>query len=479
MAFGQGRRRRTLSRVREAAHTRSAHLLAVAIVGALAGLALGGAGAIVPVVVVVAGASLLALGWKRLTVLLIGSTFVTYFRFNLLGANLRLEHLVLVACVVAMVAAGRERSLLAAAKDRTAMCFAAFVLWSALISALRAAKPAESLLIDGWLALDWVFLLVVLATWADARSLAGVAARWAGVAAAVAVALWVSATMAGTAFGVVTSDAERGTTASGLSFEPNLLGFTLAVWAFLTLTGVARLSGRMRTAVLALALVGLTLSLTRAAMIGLAGGVLVWAVLRGRVARRRVLRMAAATALVALIAVKLAPGASAPVARRASQVLDFGSGTGQLRVDSWRIALGDLHGVSWVVGLGSNSFGQRHIDPTQPGVPAYLGNLPLQILYDGGLVGVVLLGMTLISVVSRRRVRDGLGPGLITIYVACAAATSPFWYGTTWILVGIACLDRREGLRSPPPSPAEPPPLRSISVAPSAASKSMSMPVRN
>jgi len=446
-------------------------MLVVALVAAAAGLAIGGAGLIVPVAAVVAAASLQVLGWRRLTILLVGSTFVTFFQVDLLGPSFRPEHIVLLACVVAMVAAGRKDSLLAAARDRTVLLFGAFVLWSALVSVLVAPNPTDSLLIDGWLALDWLFLVVILAAWEDTRALANTASRWAGLAAAVAVALWVSATFAGTAFGVVTVDVQRGTAASGLSFEPNLLGFTLAVWAFLTLTGTTGLTGRKRAAVLLVTILGLALSLTRAALVGFGGGVAVWALIGGKVARRRAVHIAAATALAALVVVTVAPGVGEPVRRRASQIFDFGGGTGQLRVDSWREALGDLHGVSWVVGLGSNSFGQRHLDPTQPGFPAYLGNLPLEILYDGGLVGVALLGLTLISIVSRRRVRDGLAPGLVTLYVVCAAATSPFWYGTTWILVGIACLDRRRHRNIAPAGP------RSAAV-PTGRARPTSMPIR-
>jgi hypothetical protein len=414
-----------------------------ATLAATAGLALA-RGLIVPVVVLLAAASLLGLGWRRLTVLLIGATFVTVVRIDVLGASFRIEHLILLSCVAAMILAGRERALLVAARDRTPLLFAAFVLWSAFASVFQAVEPSKSLLIVGWLALDWLFLVVLLAAWEDASTLAGVAARWAAMAAVVAIGLWISATVAGTGFGVVTVDVERGTAATGLSFEPNLLGFTFAVWAFLVLSGAVGISGWKRTALAVLALLALMLSLTRAAIIGLLCGLLVWAMLGGAAARRRTVRVMAATAVAALIVAAVAPGVGAPFARRASRILDFGSGTGQLRVQSWRDAIGDMNGVDWIVGLGSNSFGQRHLDPTQEGVPAYLANLPLQILYDGGIVGVLLLGLTLVSVSSRRRVRDGLGPGLVTVYVVCATATSPFWYGTTWILVALACIDRRQ-----------------------------------
>lgn len=435
-----------------AADVSATRLLIVALVGAVVGLALGGAGMIVPVVVMVAAASMQALGWRRLAVLLIGSTFVTVFRFNILGANFRLEHLVLLACVVAMVAAGRQRHLIAAAWDRTAVLFAAFVLWSAIVSALRATKPAESLLIVGWLALDWLMLVVLLACGRDAAGLARTGARWAAVAAVVAIILWTSAQAAGTSLGVFNDTGA--TAASGFSFEPNLLGATMALWAYVALTGLRRMGRRAAAWVVILCTAALSLSLTRAAMVGLGLGVVVWAALAGVRARVRLTRFVVAFAALAAMVVVFAPQVAGPISHNVSDAFDFGGGTGKNRLESWHTAIADMGGLALVAGHGTNSFGQHHFEPTLPTTPtpAYLSNLPLQILYDTGIVGTVLLTAVVASILGRRRIRDGRAVGLIIVYVVCGAATSPFWYGTTWLLVAIAVLDRRD--KEPTPNPA-------------------------
>lgn len=418
-------------------------LLITVTVAAAAGLAIGGAGLVVPVLIVLATASLQLLGWKRLAIVLIGSTFVTVLRVDLMGATFRLEHLVLVATVVALVVAGREQSLVVASRDRTAMLFAAFVVWSAIISALQSVSPGDSLRIVGWLALDWLFLVVVLATWRDAASLAGTAVSFAGIAALVAIVLWFAAWAAGTSVGV--SAETGGTAASGLSFEPNLLGATVALYVFVAFTGLSSLSRSRTTWFVMAGVVAVALSLTRAAMVGLGLGLAMWAVCSGSRARLRLLRLVLAGTVVAAVAVLIVPQIAGPVSRSAAEVMDFEAGTGRNRLESWRTAVADMRGFNLVVGLGTNSFGQRHFEPTLPTTPtpAYLANLPLQILYDTGIVGAALLSAVVGSILSARRLRDGRAAGLLIVYVVCASATSPFWYGTTWVFVAIAILDRR------------------------------------
>jgi hypothetical protein len=127
-------------------------------------------------------------------------------------------------------------------------------------------------------------------------------------------------------------------------------------------------------------------------------------------------------------------------------------------VQFWEAALDDLRGYDLLFGHGADSFGHRRLDPTQPGKPAYLGNLTLQVLYETGIVGTALLTATVLSLFTRRRLKDGRALSLLTLYLICASATSPFWYGTTWVLVAIAMIDRRRNERvdDAEPVPVEP-----------------------
>jgi hypothetical protein len=407
------------------------------------------------------------LGTKRLLWLLVGSTFITLYRIDVAGANLRLEHFVLVACLVALVLEGGVRALIDVAGDRTMLLFGAFILWSASVAMVQAPEPGDSLMIVAWLALDWLMLAVLVSSFDDAKEVAGVGATWAGIAGAVGVGVWILAFGLGSSFGVTqTSDALSGArSAYGLSFEPNLLGATMAMWAVVVFTGCTRLSKRARTAVVAIASAAIVLSFTRAAGIGLLAGLLVWALAGGSRALRKSATLLASIAAVMFVLATFAPQLAEPVTVRASQAFDFDSGTGKIRVQLWEAALDDLKGYDLAFGLGADTFGHRHFDPTVPGQPAYLGNLPLQVLYETGIVGVVLLGATVISLFTRRRLRDGRALGLLAVYLICASATSPFWYGTTWVLVAIAMIDRRQRDRRDDAEPAPPaPPVRAFSV---------------
>lgn len=416
--------------------------LAVPFFGARSALAFGAAAVVV---------ALLGLGWRGLVSLLVALTYITVVRVNVLGVHLRPEHFVLPLCFVAAIRAGRGRALAAAATDRTVVLYGFFVVWSTLITLMKSPQPGESLLICAWLALDWLMLVLFLGTSESALSLARLGLLWAGVAAVVAVALWVAAQVLGTHLGVSPKTVEAVPAASGFSFEANLLGATMALWAFVALTGVRSVGRRTTTFVLVAAAGATALSFTRAAVVALAAGLVVWSAIGGEPARRRAARVVVGLVVAMAVAIVVAPGVVKPLRTTVTQALNFSSGTGLRRAQGWKSALEDIKGTAWVTGLGTNSFGQRHLDPTLPTTPtpAYLANLPLQVLYDTGLVGVGLIVATVLSMLTRRRLQDGRALGLMTVYVICAAATSPFWYGTTWILVAIAVLDRRTSRPAP------------------------------
>lgn len=392
-----------------------------------------------------------SLGWKVLLPVLIGSTFVTRFRPELLGLNFLPEHVVLAACLVALLIGGRHTAVVAAATDRSVLLLGAFVAWSAVVSIVRSPQPTPSLQIVGWLALDWLLLVAVLASTDDPRTIARQGTRWLGGAATIAIALWVAASAGAISFGVQLESTVGAQGAYGLSYESNILAATLAVWAFVALTCPGIVPRRARNLIVVLAGMAIALSLTRAAVVGLAAGLLVWALMEGLLGWRVVVRMCAVTVGVIGLSYVVAPNVVAPIATKAGRLFDFGSGNGQLRVSEWKKSLGDISGADWLVGLGTNSYGQRHLDPTRPDlrIPAYLGNLPLQVVYDSGIVGAGLLCGAVVRVIPKTRRQAARALGLLTVYVACAVATSPFWFGTTWVLMAMAVLAWRRHVVAP------------------------------
>lgn len=212
--------------------------------------------------------------------------------------------------------------------------------------------------------------------------------------------------------------------------------------------------------------VATVLSATRGAWIGLVAGLIGLAVFR-RVppTRRRSIGFGSAVlpTLVGMLAIgglwyftqppDAPSGASIssapPLVVSAGGVLDFGSGTGAVRVEGWTTALEEVQRESIWIGMGSNSFGQRHLtgDELHP-EPANLGSIYIRALYDTGLVGLFLFVAFLIGVLwpprELRFAATDLAPvarafifGYLVFAVAFVATDATFqpW---PWITLGAA-----------------------------------------
>jgi hypothetical protein len=393
-----------------------------------------------------------AIGVRRLVLVLIVATFVTRFRIVIGGFHFMPEHIVLLVALVSLAMSTRLNRVAAILRSPTVLLLGLFIAWATVMSVLRAPEQTASLAIAGWLALDWLILVLALAAIDDTETIERVGSTAAVAAAVVAIGLWVLSSAGLIAFGTQQETLTGAPAAYGLSFEANILASTLAIWLFLILTGAR--STRFRVTAFGLLGTALVLSLTRAAIIGLLLGLAVWAVLEGKVALRRTFRSLAAGAVAIAALSLLAPSVIAPFTTKLADATEFKSGTGQLRVESWTTALGDIHGsTDALLGLGLNTFGQRHLDPTVPELDRayYLGNLPLEIFYDTGIVGVLLLAGAVVSMRPLRRKRPGRAVGLIIIFLVCSITTSTFWFGSTWLLIAMALRGRHS--RQPAPSP--------------------------
>jgi hypothetical protein len=403
-----------------------------------------------------------AIGVRRLVLILIVTTFVTRFRIVLGGFHFMPEHVVLLIALISLAMSMRLDRVWAVLRSPTVMLLGLFIVWGGAVSFMRAPERTSSLAIVGWLALDWLILVLAMAAIDDSAKIERVGAAAAVGAAAVAIVLWGLSSAGLIAFGTQQETLTGARAAYGLSFEANILASTMAIWLFLILTGAR--SARFRMIAFALLGTALVLSLTRAAIIGLVLGLVVWAVLEGKVATRRVLRsLAAAAVAIALLSV-VAPSVTAPFTKKIAAAVDFSSGTGHLRVGSWSTALGDIHGSGdALLGLGMNTFGQRHLDQTTPELDRsyYLGNLPLEIFYDTGLVGVLLILAAIATMRPLRREHPGRAVGLIVLYVVCSIATSTFWFGSTWLLIAMA-LRRRHSRQAAPLPRSEPRPAGAL-----------------
>ncbi len=396
---------------------------------------------------------------RVLAPLLIVSLFVTHWRFPIAGLHFLPEDIVVLALLVALVAERRERALWAAATDRTALALAAFIAWSVLVTMVQAPDVGKSMAVVGWLGLDWLILVAVLASFPDSERVERLAVNSAAVLGAVALVLGVLAAVAGTTIGTrPPGPAGEARPVFALAYEANILASTLAIWAFVALTSPHPRVRRAARFCVPLAVAGIAFSLTRAAILGFAAGLLVWAVVEGGPAARTVTKILAATLVVGVLATAVTPAATAPVRQRLGHLLDFGSGTSGDRAKIAKTALGDLGGPQLAIGLGTNTDGQRHENRTSTGRRGFLSVLPVQIVYDGGLIGAGLLVLALFTVRPISRPGRARALGALVVFGITAAATSPFWLGSTWLLVALAVMTRPQpggALTAPDPFPAE------------------------
>lgn len=118
--------------------------------------------------------------------------------------------------------------------------------------------------------------------------------------------------------------------------------------------------------------------------------------------------------------------------------VDFQGGTIGFRLEVAGLAAQEMKGVNLWFGNGTNTFGLRHEQPGTPGVSGHIIMLPVQVLYDGGIVGLGLLIALFVTVfVCVPRPRKPIAAGLIASYALSATLTSMFWFAITWILIAV------------------------------------------
>jgi hypothetical protein len=378
---------------------------------------------------------------RLLLTMLVAATFVTRFRIAVAGFHFLPEHFAAACLLLRLTLDGKSGAIRRVLRDRTVLLLAVFIVWEAIVSLLQAPNPAKSLPIVGWLALDWVLLIAVLATWQDSARLERLTARFNVTLAMIAVLLWLAYVAAGSALGTQGGYAGGGRAVFAVSWEANVLASTVAVWGFVGLSSRDASVQRLARIGAPLAIAAIAVSFTRSAVIGLALALIVWTASGDRLAARKAVRLAAVT-LGAVVILGFVHQVATPVEKRFTKLLALNSGSAAFRLESVRTASTDLSGINAIVGRGAESFGQLHSDPTRPGQPAYIGELPLQIVYDSGLIGFALLAAAVATLRPFARKHTGRALGVITVYLVAATATSPFWFGWTWVLISLAIMTR-------------------------------------
>jgi hypothetical protein len=230
----------------------------------------------------------------------------------------------------------------------------------------------------------------------------------------------------------------------GLMLEPNLVAAFLLLGACVAVRFQAVLPRALLLAYLAIATVGIFLTFTRASSVLICVVLVAYFWPHMKVALRVFVLIVAATIAVAFLGSSSGSSATGPpldsvsavLAERASSVLDFGNGTGAIRVYSARIAMDDIARDGVVVGHGFNVFPQRH-ESNLLGYDGelYLGLLWLVIFYDGGLIGACFFLMAFFASWKMAGIRSGF---LFFVgFAVVASTTNPIWYAFAWVFAAV------------------------------------------
>lgn len=238
------------------------------------------------------------------------------------------------------------------------------------------------------------------------------------------------------------------------SFEMSIASLSLGRW----LGGRDNpAADRRYPAILVISVLSLVVSFTRAAWLGffLAVATQFWL---GRnepkIGRQLIRAVAILGGAVGLVAVA---GGASTILLRGSTILQASGGSLAFRLIRYKEALAGWRG-SPILGLGTNTFGQRFFDPSRHYASDYLPSLFLQALYDSGVIGLLLLlafffqigqglwgASTKGSLAERSTTRAYMGTllGLLLAF----QATSAFWFAINWILLALMVLQVREAYR--------------------------------
>ncbi len=406
--------------------------------------------------------------WRVLFVLLTFASIASRFRYNIGTVTLQTAHFVFVPFVIRAWLLTREERRPRFAGPEFAL--AVFVGVQMVSSYLYAPQTQKSLQVLGLLVLGIVTYFTVYST-AITRTRVIFAAKVVLLAALVNSSAGLLALVAhkltGSTFGLAIS--ANGTPVAGLSHEydiaGSMAGSAAIVFFWMMIEPNPVFSRRAAAIGFWISFVSLVASLTRGAWLTFAIAFVAMLLLRRRpIARRN--RMGSLGALLILLglgalgifAYATATSGTAPpnaIVAKGAQLVNSSSGSGQARISEWRLALEDLP-KSPIIGLGTNSFGQRHIDPKKAATNpkgSFLGNLWMRSLYDGGIIGLLALVAFWASIMwPKRAIRESRGdlapvawPFTFMVVMMAGAyiftdASLQIW---PWIVFGVAAALRR------------------------------------
>lgn len=357
--------------------------------------------------------------------------------------------------VLARWASDRSRPLITGggASRFLAVGLGLYVLANLVSTLLMAIDVASSLRVVLWLSLSFAAYLLTIAvvgSYCSVDALLDEVVAIGTTASAVALALYGLWRLGVSSFGVVAGPYVVQSSAKGTFFEANLLGSFAAMTTIIAITLLVhapRHSTRRRAMLFLCVGVCATVtyvSFARAAWLGLvAGGLVVLLLSRPPSGRARIVArgglVLASTAVLLFVT-----GLGTPLLDRVLSLFTDSTGTIGYRSADYALALSGILQHLWI-GLGTNSFGQHFLNPTQNHSEGFF----IATLWDVGLVGSAFLLVAFTTLARTlwqalasmddtvRSQAVGLSAAFICALVAYQS-TNGFWFAYNWILIGLA-----------------------------------------
>ena len=393
------------------------------------------------------GAMLVVLFWVRPYwgyVLLVCGAMLTRFRFATSVGHWRLEQLLAVLSIVAVLRIMREASRWRSEVRVLDPVGLVLILWVAAnaFASLFAPDVFASEKIAVWLATDilaYIFVRCVAQYYGYLYAFVPFfILGFCEVVAGIIIYAFQFHVPGIRAYGTMQEPDVFGTFASVMV----VLGMSVRALRGRTYRGVRRLG----SLVIVGAVLAMVSSATRSSLVGLTASVLAGITLIPEV--RRILAGWTVVGAIGFV-VSIGYVLHRQVSQRLHRFSTASTLTGRLRTVRAAVR-GSLRSVAhFVMGHGTNAFQQTHA-VVIGGVlkPNYLSVQIVAVLYDTGVIGlflfVVLAVMVVRSVVTRRFTEPALKPLAIGSMLACVAmfvayqATNGDWFGYTWIVVALA-----------------------------------------
>jgi hypothetical protein len=397
------------------------------------------------VLVLAAGAVFVrTLEWRAgLMVLLIVTCLIDRYTFSVGRLNIRPEHIA-VALLLAATVLDRVRSgRLDAFKPRLGEAFlVAWFVVAAASSVLEAPHRSDSVKVLALLAISSLALFLPSRVIEKDQDVLDRVLRWLLLAFAIDSAYAVGAYflhLFGPTISISVNPAGGHFNAYGTLWEPNVLGAISGAGA-LAWAHLGKDRFRHHWIGIALCFSACVVSLARAALLAVVVVyVLSFVLPPGRRPNIRASLYAIATALVTMAALILADVAGKYTIQPGGAINSLGNGTDLIgRLNQFRPVFADLK-ANPILGLGIDSFGQRHV--TQ-GLAEHLANVELLLLNDTGILGLLLvLGfIAMLAIAAWLRRHDAMVVGLtataLVVFIT-NQATETLELMITWLLLGL------------------------------------------